>query len=97
VNDLDNFIKQRELDELQQKSELISDEQKEFIESLMDKLHFDKMQIKFMQLAFATMKFEDATKLIDQMKTDVDYYSNNPDFNTRQNQGNVLSHMKNLA
>jgi hypothetical protein len=97
MNDLDNFINQRELDELQEKSELISDEQKEFIETLMDRLHFDKTQLKFMQLAFGTMKFEDASKLIEQLKTDADFYGNNPDFNTRQNQGNVLLHMEKLS
>lgn len=96
MNDLDNFINQRELDELKEKSELISDEQKEFIELLMHKLHFDKTQCKFMQIAFGTMKFEDASKLIEQLKTDADFYSNSPDFNTRQNQGNVLSHMEKL-
>jgi len=75
----------------------ISDEQREFIEVLMGKLHYSDEQIKFMRMDMNTMSSDRASKLIEQLKTDADFYGNNPDYNTRQNQGNVLSHMEKLS
>ena len=75
----------------------ISTEQREFIEVLMGKLHYSDEQLKFMRMDMNTMSSDRASKLIEQLKTDADFYGNNPDFNTRQNQGNVLSHMEKLS
>lgn len=75
----------------------ITEEQREFIEVLMGKLHYSDEQIKFMRIEMNTMSSDRASKVIEQLKTDADFYGKNPDFNTRQNQGNVLSHMEKLS
>jgi phage RecT family recombinase len=74
----------------------ITEEQRNYIEALMEAARWDDDRVKFMRIDMNSMGADKAGKVIAVLKEEVDSVKGNPNFDLRSNQSQTLKHLNKL-
>lgn len=75
----------------------ITQEQREYIEVLMDKCKYSDDQVKFMRISMNSMSSDAAGKVIEELKRDADFYESSPDHNPRVSKTDAGKHLEKIG